>query len=119
MAHLNQRERTELAEQLAGMKFKKAQGKVRGLDHNGRLAYFRNQQTPTRLLTRYTLPTLGVVITSRYFNVRTNRAMAGWSLEALPADYPAIRARWDRVHSIRTCFGALGLAGYLTSVILR
>jgi hypothetical protein len=63
--------------------------------------------------------TLGVVITSRYFNVRTNRAMAGWSLEALPADYPAIRARWDRVHSIRTCFGALGLAGYLTSVILR
>ena len=63
MAHLNQRERTELAEQLAGMKFKKAQGKVRGLDHNGRLAYFRNQQTPTRLLTRYTLPTLGVVIT--------------------------------------------------------
>ena len=63
--------------------------------------------------------TLGVVVTSRYFNVIANRSMLAWNLDALPADYPAFRDRWDRVHFIRTWFGALGLAGYLTGAILR
>jgi hypothetical protein len=65
------------------------------------------------------LGTTGVVITSRFFNVRANRSMEDWSLDALPADYPAFRDRWDRVHTIRTCSGALGLAGYLTSALVR
>ena len=65
------------------------------------------------------LGTLGVIITSRFFNVRANRSMESWSLDALPPDYDAFRDRWDRVHTIRTGCGALGLAGYLTSAILR
>ena len=65
------------------------------------------------------LGTLGVIITSRYFNVRANRAMTTWNLDALPPDYPAFRDRWDRVHYIRTWCGALGLAGYLAGAILR
>ena len=65
------------------------------------------------------LGTAGVVVTSRFFNVRANRAMMGWPLDALPEDYPAFRDRWDRVHAIRTCAGALGFAGYLASAILR
>jgi hypothetical protein len=65
------------------------------------------------------LGTAGVVITSRFFNVRANRSMQDWSLDALPADYPAFRDRWDRVHAIRTCCGVLGFTGYLMGAILR
>jgi hypothetical protein len=65
------------------------------------------------------LGTLGVVITSRFFNVRANRSMESWNLDALPADYDAFRDRWDRVHAIRTGCGALGLAGYLVGAMLR
>lgn len=59
--------------------------------------------------------TLGVVITSRYFNVRTNLKMEGWSLDALPENYPEVRDTWDRVHGIRTACGLVALAGYLVS----
>ena len=65
------------------------------------------------------LGTLGVIITSRFFNVRANRSMESWDLDAIPVDYAAFRARWDRVHFIRTWFGMLGLAGYLLGAMLR
>ena len=32
--------------------------------------------------------TLGVVITSRYFNVPVTRMMLGWSLDAIPDEHP-------------------------------
>jgi hypothetical protein len=53
----------------------------------------------------------GVIVTSRYFNVRTNAMMLTWSLDAIPANYPEVRATWDKVHTIRTCFGILCLVG--------
>jgi uncharacterized membrane protein len=62
---------------------------------------------------------LGVVITSRYFNVPANREMAGWSLDALPEDYGQWRNRWDRVHRIRTACGLVALAGFVGSALLR
>ena len=62
---------------------------------------------------------LGVVITSRYINVPTNREMATWSLDALPADYEQRRNRWDRVHAVRTGNGLLALAGFLASALVR
>jgi hypothetical protein len=65
------------------------------------------------------LGTVGVVITSRYFNVRSNRAMAGWNLDALPPGYPEWRDRWDRIHAIRTSCGLVALASYLLSALTR
>jgi hypothetical protein len=61
---------------------------------------------------------LGVFITSHFFNVQTNRQIESWSLDALPANYPEVRNRWDRVHAIRTAAGLLALAGYITSCTL-
>jgi hypothetical protein len=65
------------------------------------------------------LGTSGVVITSRYFNVRTNLEMEGWSLDALPADYEKRRNQWDRVHAIRTTCGLTAFAAYLLSALMR
>jgi Domain of unknown function (DUF1772) len=65
------------------------------------------------------LGTAGVVITSRYFNVRTNREMEGWSLDALPADYEKRRNQWDRVHAIRTSCGLTAFAAYLVSALIK
>ncbi|HLU10171.1 MAG TPA: hypothetical protein VK003_10930 [Oceanobacillus sp.] len=64
MAFLNQQEREKLQEELKGMNFNKAKGKVRRLDPKGRLAFYRNvQNTADQLYTRYELPSLGVRVT--------------------------------------------------------
>jgi len=63
--------------------------------------------------------TVGIVVTSRYFNVRTNRAMAEWSLSEIPADYGRIRRRWDSVHRVRTSAGLLALTAYLLAGYIR
>ena len=62
---------------------------------------------------------LGVLITSRFFNVKTNAMMADWSLDAIPGDYAKIRARWDRVHAIRTCCGCLVLAAAVSVLLAQ
>lgn len=63
------------------------------------------------------LGTLGVVITSRFHNVRTNAMMEKWSLDAIPADYPEVRARWDRVHAIRAACGVIAFVGYVIGAL--
>lgn len=42
-------------------------------------------------------------------NVPTNRMIRRWSIEAVPAEYPAIRQAWNRRHLVRTlcCLAAL------------
>jgi len=57
--------------------------------------------------------TIGVIVTSRYFNVRTNRAMEEWSLNDIPQDYGRIRKRWDSVHAVRASSGLLAATAYL------
>jgi hypothetical protein len=64
MAYLNQQEREKLLNDLKDMNFNKAKAKVRGLDRESRLAYYRNvQNTANRLYTRYDLPGLGTRVT--------------------------------------------------------
>jgi hypothetical protein len=63
MTYLNAEQRDKLLQELVGMKFNKAKGKVRGLDPNSRLIYYRNSQGVGRWLTRYDLPTLGTRVT--------------------------------------------------------
>jgi len=63
--------------------------------------------------------TIGMVVTSRYFNVPTNRMMAEWSLSDIPEDYGRIRRRWDSVHRIRTSSGVLAATAYLLSGYFR
>lgn len=63
MTYLNTEQREKLLNELVGMKFNKAKGKVRGLDPNSRLVYYRNSQGVGRWSTRYDLPTLGTRVT--------------------------------------------------------
>lgn len=63
------------------------------------------------------LGTAGVVITSRYFNVRTNLMMSKW--ESVPENYPEVRQRWDNVHTVRTGCGVTAFVGYLVASLLR
>ena len=63
MAFLNKQERERLESELKGMKFGRAAGKLRALDPNGRLVYYRNAQETGELLTRYELKGLGARVT--------------------------------------------------------
>ena len=65
------------------------------------------------------LGTLGVAITSRYFNVPTNAMMLTWSLDAIPANYPEIRRHWDLVHTIRASCGVTAFTSYLIAALAR
>ncbi len=63
MAYLNAQQRQELLNELINLRFNRAKGKVRGLDQQSRLVFFRNAQQNGRLLTRFDLPTLGTRVT--------------------------------------------------------
>lgn len=63
MAFLNAAQREQLVNELKGMPFNKAKGKVRGMDASSRLVYYRNSQGVGRWLTRFDLPTLGTRVT--------------------------------------------------------
>jgi hypothetical protein len=63
MAYLNAEQREKLVNELKGMAFNKAKGKVRGMDQNSRLVFYRNAQGVGRWLTRFELPTLGTRVT--------------------------------------------------------
>ena len=101
-------------------RYMKPSGIVSILSAIALLAVNRNQTlAPVAFTLLGMLGTVGVVILSRYFNVRTNKVMSGWSLDAIPAEYPQIRDRWDKVHTIRASCGMLGLTGYLIAALLR
>jgi hypothetical protein len=63
MAYLNAEQREKLVNDLKGMRFNKAKGKVRGMDPNSRLVFYRNSQGVGRWLTRFDLPSLGTRVT--------------------------------------------------------
>lgn len=63
MAFLNKQERSQLENELKGMKFGRATGKLRGMDPNVRLVYYRNAQETGEWLTRYELKGLGTRVT--------------------------------------------------------
>jgi len=51
------------------------------------------------------------------FNRPANRMIDGWSADAVPSDYPAMRASWESAHRIRTLLGALALGLFLAAAI--
>lgn len=63
MAYLNEQQRQELVDNLRNVKFMQAKGKIRRMDEESRLVFWRNAQGVGRLITRYNLPTLGTRVT--------------------------------------------------------
>jgi hypothetical protein len=65
------------------------------------------------------LGSVGVVITSQRFNKPTNVRILGWQVQDIPADYPSIRDRWDRIHAIRTACGTTELICFIIASLVR
>jgi hypothetical protein len=63
MPYLDRTERETLLNELKGMRFNQAKGKLRRLDPKARLAFLRNNQGAGQWLTRYELPSLGTRVT--------------------------------------------------------
>lgn len=59
----------------------------------------------------------GVAGTSMGVNMRINRRMAGWSVDAPPAEFRSLIGRWQKVHGIRTLSGMTAFVGYLVAVL--
>jgi hypothetical protein len=63
MAYMNAEQRAQLAQELVQLKFNQAKWRLRRMDAQGRLAFFRNTQQIGGLVTRFVLPTYGVSVT--------------------------------------------------------
>ena len=63
MAYLNQQQRTALRDELKALTFDKAKSRLRRMDPQGRLVYFRNVQTVDQWTTRFELARLGARVT--------------------------------------------------------
>jgi hypothetical protein len=48
-----------------------------------------------------------------------DEAMAGWTLETIPPDWTALRARWEYAHAARAILSFLSLGAFTWSVILE
>jgi anthrone oxygenase-like protein len=59
----------------------------------------------------------GVAATSLGVNMRINRRMGGWSVDAPPAEFRSLMARWNASHVVRTLFGLTAFVGYLIGVL--
>ena len=62
MAYLNQQEREELAQSLINKTYVQAKRTVRNMDRQSKLGVMRNMQRTGELVTTYTLPTKGAVV---------------------------------------------------------
>ena len=51
-------------------------------------------------------------------NLRTNRRIAGWSIQSPPDNWRAIRTGWIRYHVLRTLVSVPGLICYILSGLL-
>lgn len=102
MAYLNKQEREDLQQQLRGMKFNQAKGKVRGMDNNSRLAYFRNAQQQGKLYTRYVLPGLGTQITLVEASVLSKKTMDEVMFNPRKASYELLDVMVEALPDNRT-----------------
>ncbi|MBZ5566723.1 MAG: DUF1772 domain-containing protein [Acidobacteriia bacterium] len=66
------------------------------------------------------LGTLGIIVTSEFFNVRINAVVKSWAQKDYVApEYPAMLDRWHRFHIVRTSSSLLALTCYLVAELTR
>lgn len=61
------------------------------------------------------LCSIGVGVISVFGHGPINRTIASWSPSAVPAEFPQLRERWDRLHMLRTAVGVLALICSITA----
>jgi hypothetical protein len=79
MAFLNQSERDALQKDLKSMKFVQAKRKLRGMDKQGRLVFYRNAQTINHWMTRFELPGMGTQVTLIESHAKTEHVSGKFS----------------------------------------
>lgn len=57
-------------------------------------------------------------VTTRFFNQPINAVIMGWAVEALPANWSELRARWWDWHLWRTGFSLSALTFLLAAIVL-
>lgn len=62
--------------------------------------------------------TVGVVLTSEFFNVPINRIVHGWKDGYVSPDYPRMLARWGFFHFVRTSSSLLALVCYIMAAVV-
>ena len=72
MATMSLEERQALLDELSGMKFGRAKGKLARMDAKGRLVYYRNVQQSGEWHTKYALESLGIAVTLVELNHAAN-----------------------------------------------
>jgi hypothetical protein len=89
MAQYTEQQRQELVNQLKDMKFSRATGRLRRLDKNAKLVYYRAAQGVGRWMTRYDLPNLGtrVTLVEQEQNVsRNDKLFTDWQMVEVIAE---------------------------------
>lgn len=65
-----------------------------------------------------TLALAPVGLITLFQNVPTNRMIRHWSVDAVPAEYPAIRRSWDRRHRVRTLCALAALVCFILANVI-
>ena len=58
------------------------------------------------------IATMGVVVTSEFFNIPINRIVHGWGDDAPPPEYGKMLAKWGFFHLVRTLSSLVALVCY-------
>ena len=62
------------------------------------------------LLALGTLAYISVLVVTRTINVPINNQLMTWNAASPPPDVTEVWARWERVHTVRTCVAVVGFA---------
>ncbi len=60
----------------------------------------------------------GVTVTTLMFNVPINRTVDTWSKGSAPANFAAVRDRWDRFHALRTFTSFVAFAAFAAALLV-
>jgi predicted lysophospholipase L1 biosynthesis ABC-type transport system permease subunit len=85
----------------------------------GLLALGSATATGTALLAVAVGGALVVALSSHFVNRPMNQRLRAWGDGSPPADYPALRRRWDAAHALRTVAGLTSLVCLIVAMLAR
>jgi uncharacterized membrane protein len=60
---------------------------------------------------------VGVGLITGVVNRPINAEMRGWSSASVPSEFPAVMARWSRMHAVRTLSGVIAFGCYAVATL--
>ena len=81
------------------------------------LLYRRGRRTASGLAALALVLLLAAMVITLTINVPIDGQIAAWRVSTLPADWQAIRDRWEFFHGLRTALSVAGLASLFASAL--